>query len=841
MAGDAIGTPMFMSPEQVQAMADIDIRSDIYSLGATLFNLATGETPFEKIGVGGIFAQIISPNTPNPKKVTPRITSSLSNLIMKMMSKDREKRHQSPDELIEAMEGILQKRAKTPSSQLMRKYSPPSGGAPTQSSSSTSLIFGLLGLGVFLIFSVIFFGKNSTSPLNEKKSKLDKTLQKKKRLAKKKWDKKINKGNKKGDKTKKKVPPKKIIKIKKDPVKPDNTPKKDDSKKLINIFLQKFKKLLRAKNYKEALSLSRAFTGKHILKGWFNRVKGLIDTGEIKILTNLQKEDDLWFKKTFSSLKKLKERKKLYRDLSTLGNDKFQKELKTYLTKFKKLLTNLEKSFSLRHKLSQLEKEYFHQLRMWNFKKAKSLLKSIPEGTFTWPLEKRYLHLHFILKEVQKGYSFFTKTLSKLLRKRKRISYPFHKGEKCSAQWNSKYKTIVFKGVQTGRESYHTLIGDLGRIREFILKFYSVPLSQLRSYGLFYLYSGDLKGAEKFLPRAGKLIEREIKVSREYKVRRLHKLAMKGYRGRYFKFVIMTMYRLKNLGYRTRYYRKSKKKIEELFEKACIKYYRKYGLASLIQGKVKKLSMGKVKITYEFKNLRERKDWKGRRFFNLYFSGSFKAQGLKLSGRIQFQVPMKGDYQVTGLFYDKEVKNPTPQMGLLFDEKKIDRKFSKMYVIALGLNPKDLLLASMGNSKRPVPINLKKVKVTDATLNAVYYFPKVPARGAGKGEIVRPIPLSSDRKPVKIKKNRIYTIKFSISKNQARGYIGGITSFSHSFKSQRKNYGTTFSLFAIKGSAVFKRITIVGSIDERWLKERVQEKIEAQLNSFRNPLKKKKR
>ena len=98
-AGMIIGTPDYMSPEQVEGM-EADARSDIYALGATLYEMVTGRVPFE-----GETALIIAMKQKAeiplcPKEINPQLSEELSTVILKCLEKDREKRYQTAAELL---------------------------------------------------------------------------------------------------------------------------------------------------------------------------------------------------------------------------------------------------------------------------------------------------------------------------------------------------------------------------------------------------------------------------------------------------------------------------------------------------------------------------------------------------------------------------------------------------------------------------------------------------------------------------------------------------------------------------------------------------------------------
>jgi tetratricopeptide (TPR) repeat protein/tRNA A-37 threonylcarbamoyl transferase component Bud32 len=97
-AGVMIGTPDYMSPEQVDGK-DIDQRTDIYSLGIILYEMVTGQTPFEGDTPFTIGVKHKSETPKNPKEINPQIPNDLSRVILRCLEKDRENRYQSAGEV----------------------------------------------------------------------------------------------------------------------------------------------------------------------------------------------------------------------------------------------------------------------------------------------------------------------------------------------------------------------------------------------------------------------------------------------------------------------------------------------------------------------------------------------------------------------------------------------------------------------------------------------------------------------------------------------------------------------------------------------------------------------
>jgi serine/threonine-protein kinase len=95
--GQAVGTPQYISPEQIRGVKDIDARADIYSLGATLFQLVTGRAPYEGSSGALVMSMHLTHPLPDPRKFVPGLSEGICRVLRKMMAKDRNERY--PDVL----------------------------------------------------------------------------------------------------------------------------------------------------------------------------------------------------------------------------------------------------------------------------------------------------------------------------------------------------------------------------------------------------------------------------------------------------------------------------------------------------------------------------------------------------------------------------------------------------------------------------------------------------------------------------------------------------------------------------------------------------------------------
>jgi serine/threonine protein kinase len=107
-AGKALGTPAYMSPEQAAGRIEqLGPRSDVYSLGATLYCLLTGQAPFTENDAGVILAKVQKGDFPPPRRVNPRVPAALEAVCLKAMALKPEDRYGGPQELAEEVERWL--------------------------------------------------------------------------------------------------------------------------------------------------------------------------------------------------------------------------------------------------------------------------------------------------------------------------------------------------------------------------------------------------------------------------------------------------------------------------------------------------------------------------------------------------------------------------------------------------------------------------------------------------------------------------------------------------------------------------------------------------------------
>ncbi len=104
--GSTVGTPQYIAPEQAKSPQDADIRSDLYSLGATLYHMATGQPPFQGTSVGEVIAQVLHETPISPRVINPELSEGMSLVARKLLSKSPKLRYQTPRELLDDLDRL---------------------------------------------------------------------------------------------------------------------------------------------------------------------------------------------------------------------------------------------------------------------------------------------------------------------------------------------------------------------------------------------------------------------------------------------------------------------------------------------------------------------------------------------------------------------------------------------------------------------------------------------------------------------------------------------------------------------------------------------------------------
>ncbi|MEI6234237.1 MAG: serine/threonine-protein kinase [Planctomycetota bacterium] len=105
--GTTVGTPFYISPEQAKGTRDLDARTDIYSLGCTIYHMLTGTPPFWGDEITEIMLKHIECPRPDPRKLVPGLSQASVDLVTRMISVRPEKRPQTADAVVEEITAML--------------------------------------------------------------------------------------------------------------------------------------------------------------------------------------------------------------------------------------------------------------------------------------------------------------------------------------------------------------------------------------------------------------------------------------------------------------------------------------------------------------------------------------------------------------------------------------------------------------------------------------------------------------------------------------------------------------------------------------------------------------
>jgi serine/threonine protein kinase len=101
--GTVLGTPAYMSPEQAGGLKEQDLRIDIYAVGAILYEMLTGHTPFMGDNYNALIAAILTAEPKKPRELNPDIPRPLQDIIMKALVKEPDKRFQDCGTFMKAL------------------------------------------------------------------------------------------------------------------------------------------------------------------------------------------------------------------------------------------------------------------------------------------------------------------------------------------------------------------------------------------------------------------------------------------------------------------------------------------------------------------------------------------------------------------------------------------------------------------------------------------------------------------------------------------------------------------------------------------------------------------
>lgn len=163
-SGMTLGTFDYISPEQARDPRDVDVRSDLYSLGCTLFHMLTGRPPFPEGTVLQKLLQHQEDPPPDVRALNPAVPPDLANILVKLMAKDRDRRYQAPEQLVRdllTVAGALGLRSVSPEGLVWMSATHPAGW-------EHHLVWALPTLALAVVVcGLVWWGQEPTRPVAE--------------------------------------------------------------------------------------------------------------------------------------------------------------------------------------------------------------------------------------------------------------------------------------------------------------------------------------------------------------------------------------------------------------------------------------------------------------------------------------------------------------------------------------------------------------------------------------------------------------------------------------------------------------------------------------------------
>jgi serine/threonine protein kinase len=167
--GTVQSSPAYASPEQCRGVRTLDHRTDMYSLGVTLFEMLTGRRPFLADNAGALFIKHATEAPPSPQSLNSSISNGANQLVLRLLKKEPKQRFETYDQLVEAIDAVL-----SPKKPQLQKSSMPKPTRRMVMGKSSGMMPKIIGLAAasVLLGGAAFFYVKVFKPSQEGKSEV---------------------------------------------------------------------------------------------------------------------------------------------------------------------------------------------------------------------------------------------------------------------------------------------------------------------------------------------------------------------------------------------------------------------------------------------------------------------------------------------------------------------------------------------------------------------------------------------------------------------------------------------------------------------------------------------
>lgn len=661
-----VGTPHYISPEQAMGMENIDIRADIYSLGASAFHLLTGQPPFNEGGPLELMRMHLNAPFPAITDFRQDVPKKFLKILDKMVEKDRDLRYQTPQELLEDIEGLKDSSPRPSSRRVPAALSEQILAGEAVNPWIKPTAWGLVGLLLVALTMYLAGGPPKKDPSNPSannpfargsgsgtsgsatsqasgsgSSKGSSTgsgtgttgtgttnssyeaalrYQQKARDAYEKVRQFLILNNSDPQKCLTELEKfvqeyprasflsraQTMIVYYKERIRIASLPKTDPDKKreekLLAQIDTQMANLIAKKRYDLVFERLKIFFQSYPTLG---QLKDRVPEYEKKMLASMEKDHRELLARKPLPLKELNRYQAFLEKLKPLGSPLFQKDLQSKLDDVLRLKALMD--------LQAQKDAVLVSIRAWHFSEAGKTLGALLQDPKYQKVLPQIAALQEIMNQVKKGQEWLVSTLNNLEKRKTKIEFTDSDREFVRIQeWDPSSDKIILRwyGKKKNNKETFSLRDFIPSLRRWLL---ASPLKkEFKAFGLFLLYSGDLEGAGQIMDsQYTSLIEEEKK-----NLATVAPLVLLSRARRYLENKaygeareVLLQHRRDNKN--TPSFRKNLKEHVDFFQKVVKTYYKEKRIHGLVRGKISTPKKNFYQIYYDFsdEDLELWRDW----------------------------------------------------------------------------------------------------------------------------------------------------------------------------------------------------------------------------------------